>query len=555
MSVLFGSQTGTAEEVAYRIHREAYLNGHEFDICSMNEFEISKLPLVSPQIYVCSTTGEGEEPDNMKRLWKYLLRKDHPSNMLSNVKFAVFGLGDSSYECYNYAGKKLYRRLCQLGALPLIERGDGNDQDRLGYEDALNPWLDRLFKCTEKRSLAPMVHLVPTSESSIDFNSVANAELIANERITGDHPEVKDVRRLIFKTDLLYDCGDVAVVKPENGPEEVDALLDAIGWSQFALQSYVLAVHRKGIKLPVKMIALRDLVLRYLDINRPPTRYFFQLIAQFVDETHSLGSDHREKLVELGSTTEDGIQSYLDYIWRPRRKPAEVLRDFTSVSNIPLDWVLDLFPWIKPRSFSIASYQPGKEIHLAAALVQYKTIMKEERRGLCSEWFKQMSIGTQLHMTVNKGSMHLPSEPTAPIMFLCAGTGIAPMISMIEKLDLLPKKPLSLLFYGCRKVEHDALYIETLRSKYAWLQIRIAGSRDQPKGTAKVYLQDIILANSRKIAEILPTAYIYLSGNSKLPGSVKKALASITSQHLSFEGDVFIKHLVSTKRFQSETWS
>jgi sulfite reductase alpha subunit-like flavoprotein len=48
------------------------------------------------------------------------------------MRFAVLGLGDSSYEQFNFMGKKLYRRLIQLGAQPVHRRGDADDQHRLG---------------------------------------------------------------------------------------------------------------------------------------------------------------------------------------------------------------------------------------------------------------------------------------------------------------------------------------------------------------------------------------------------------------------------------------
>ena len=48
-------------------------------------------------VFVCSTTGQGNEPDNMKKFWRFLLRKTLPSDSLANLQYALFGLGDSSY--------------------------------------------------------------------------------------------------------------------------------------------------------------------------------------------------------------------------------------------------------------------------------------------------------------------------------------------------------------------------------------------------------------------------------------------------------------------------
>jgi len=102
-------------------------------------------------IFVCSTTGQGEVPDNMKvrlpepfelkfladpssqTFWRRLLARTLPNHLLSKMKCAVFGLGDSGYVRFNFAAKMLYNRLGQLGATHLTRRGDGDDQHRFGY--------------------------------------------------------------------------------------------------------------------------------------------------------------------------------------------------------------------------------------------------------------------------------------------------------------------------------------------------------------------------------------------------------------------------------------
>lgn len=103
------------------------------------------LPSESLVIFVASTTGQGEVPDNMKKFWRFLLQKKLPSDSLSNTRVAVFGLGDSSYPHFNFVAKRLYNRLAQLGAQHIIKRGDGDDQHDLGMEGELDPWLDQLW--------------------------------------------------------------------------------------------------------------------------------------------------------------------------------------------------------------------------------------------------------------------------------------------------------------------------------------------------------------------------------------------------------------------------
>ena len=89
--VLYGSQTGTAQEVAERIGREGERLHFSTEVCSMDDFEVRRLPTSPLVVYVTSTTGQGEEPDNMKKTWKFLLRKSLPPDSLSQQRFGVLG--------------------------------------------------------------------------------------------------------------------------------------------------------------------------------------------------------------------------------------------------------------------------------------------------------------------------------------------------------------------------------------------------------------------------------------------------------------------------------
>ena len=57
----------------------------------------------------------------MRTFWRFLLRKDLPANVLDQISFAVFGLGDSSYAKYNFMARKLGNRLKQLGAKEIVQ--------------------------------------------------------------------------------------------------------------------------------------------------------------------------------------------------------------------------------------------------------------------------------------------------------------------------------------------------------------------------------------------------------------------------------------------------
>ena len=106
--VLYGSETGTAQDVAEQIKRMACArNLDDTVVCAMDDFALSSLPNCSVVLFVTSTTGDGEAPENMRNTWKQLLKRSLSPTWLNNVKFGVFGLGDSSYAKYNAVARRL----------------------------------------------------------------------------------------------------------------------------------------------------------------------------------------------------------------------------------------------------------------------------------------------------------------------------------------------------------------------------------------------------------------------------------------------------------------
>ena len=92
-----------------------------------------------------STTGNGDFPTAAVPFWRFLLRSDLPKDILGDVTFATFGLGDSSYVRYCWSSRKLNKRLRGLGAQELLEAGEADDQHILGIEGTLRPWLNTFW--------------------------------------------------------------------------------------------------------------------------------------------------------------------------------------------------------------------------------------------------------------------------------------------------------------------------------------------------------------------------------------------------------------------------
>lgn len=88
-------------------------------------------------VFVVSTTGQGDPPVNMRKTWQDMLAASLPETLLADLKFAVFGLGDTRYREFNYAARKLHARLKRLGGDPFFRIGLGDDQHDFGFEQEL----------------------------------------------------------------------------------------------------------------------------------------------------------------------------------------------------------------------------------------------------------------------------------------------------------------------------------------------------------------------------------------------------------------------------------
>lgn len=363
MLILYGSQTGCAQEVAERLSRQARRIKLEFQLSAMDSYDIKNLINEKLVVFICSTTGQGEMPDNMLSTWKFLIRKNLPSSILSSIQFAVFGLGDSSYQKYNYSAKKLFKRMQQLGAIPLLDRGDGDDQHELGIDGALDPWIDKLWSSINEKFTIPHFNLLndvslPEQTYRVVFDGVDLkvseiqeniASVISNQRVT-PASHFQDVRHLEFdisKSNKTYSAGEVIQFRPKNISSEINSVIDFLNYQDIADKNVTLIPTSKYVLIPKhwKVQSIRQLLESHIDIFGHPKRYFFELLSFFTIGEHSI------KLKHLSSAQGQG--DLYEYNHKVKRTYFEVIVDFNAV--IPIDYIFDLIPDIKPRSFSISS--------------------------------------------------------------------------------------------------------------------------------------------------------------------------------------------------------
>uniref|UniRef100_A0A8C8T117 NADPH-dependent diflavin oxidoreductase 1 n=1 Tax=Pelusios castaneus TaxID=367368 RepID=A0A8C8T117_9SAUR len=589
--VLFGSQTGTAQDTAERIGREAKRHHFLCRVEALDSYRVAQLVDEILVVFVCATTGQGDPPDNMKNFWRFIFRRNLPPTSLCQMDYAVLGLGDSSYPKFNFVAKKLHKRLLQLGGSPLLPVALGDDQHDLGPDAVIDPWLLDLWgRILPLYPLPPGLDIIGpdvllpskftlhfldecvsgcdedqsqqevTREAPSELHPFA-AQMVSNQRVTAES-HFQDVRLIEFDVSgsgIEYRAGDVVMIQPQNAPEDVQQFCQLLRLDPD--RCFTLKPSEPETSLPALLpqpCTVRHLVTCYLDISCVPRRSFFELLSCF-----SPNELEREKLQEFSSA--QGQEELYSYCNRPRRTILEVLCDFPHTTcAVPHDYLLDLFPRIQPRAFSIASSMLAlpNRIQILLAVVRYKTRLSKPRRGLCSTWLASLSPqqgDVRVPLWVKRGGMTFPAEPDTPVIMIGPGTGVAPFRAAIQERVVQGRKG-NYLFFGCRQKSKDfycGAEWEELVSR-GCLTLFTAFSRDQE---GKIYVQHRIEENKGLVWGLLShgNAHIYLAGNAKqMPAAVTEALKSVFQSEgdlSTSEAEEYLTALERSHRFQVETWS
>ncbi|MCG8428973.1 MAG: flavodoxin domain-containing protein, partial [Chromatiales bacterium] len=242
MTILYASQSGNGRGIAEKLADAASQQGIHHRLISADDYRPRDLGKEKLLTVVISTQGEGEPPENARELFKYLNGKKTPQ--LDNLKYAVFGLGDSSYEQFNQAGKDLDQRLQTLGATSLLERIDADvdfDTPAADWQEQILPLIKEQQPTDQAAQIIP-IQRQASNAVHYDRNRPFQAEVLDNRRITTAHA-VADVHHIALEIDpesLSYQPGDALGVLFKNDPTLVNEILnqlDLAGDAVVTLQS------------------------------------------------------------------------------------------------------------------------------------------------------------------------------------------------------------------------------------------------------------------------------------------------------------------------------
>ncbi|CAN3364537.1 NADPH-dependent diflavin oxidoreductase 1 [Diutina catenulata] len=591
ISILYGSETGNAQDYAEYVGVRLRYHGLSPTVSAMDDFPLESLITKTKYlIVVCSTTGQGALPRNARQLFQFLLRRDLPSDFLDHLQITSFGLGDSTYAKFNYASKKIHRRLVQLGATELSPRCEADEMGELGPDGFYKEWEAQLLaalskkmvtKFDDSRPLVPQTRLVEadqpleqamdslqingsgseTSDLGLTRSMLLQGTVTKNQRATADD-HFQDIRHVVIEADtaLDYQAGDTCALYPSNDDQSVEDFLDAqpqlkkIADKQLNFEGDEPQVGGGLVQAP---LTLRVLLKYHLDIWSIPKRAFFAQLWHFVDASTEDGERERDKLKEFGEL--EYPDEIYDYANRPRRSVLETIQEFSNNLTIPLEQVWQLFPKIRSRQFSIASAASGSKIELVIGIVEYRTILKRLRRGLCTKWLKSVNEGDRVVFSVvpMKLRFSLPECPNPPLIMAAPGTGIAPVRAIIQ--SVIPRDPSQRieLFYGCRYREKDFLFAQEWEkdAQQGAFTLHACFSRD--KGYTPRYVQDGLWQHAEALGKLIKDehAIFYVCGASgNMPKQVKITVVEIMKKVGVEEPEKYVQRLEEEGRYLEDVW-
>jgi len=534
LTILFGSQTGTAQGLAKRIAREIAprgFNARVVDAADHGKVDWSK---ESHLLVVTSTYGDGDMPDNAQPFWDWL--QTDAATPMARLNFSVLGLGDTNYEQFCAAGKKIDARLAELGAKRIHPFVDCD----LDYEARAKGWIDGVFQ-----ALAPFTHAevataglpdaprpaAPLRETFSKTNPYP-ARLVTNRRLNGDRSEKETRHFEIALGDLEYDAGDALGVWPSNCPALVAEILAALR-----------SDGEEAVPTAKGEMPLRKALTEFFDISRPSAELLKHCGERDDALRALLAAERREQLKQ----------------WLWGRGLVDLLADpsgrLTAKELVPL-----LKP-LAPRLYSISSSPRAHagQVHLTVNVVRYESFGRI-RKGLASTFLADRAGDAPVPVFVQTShGFRLPENPDAPVIMVGPGTGIAPFRAFLHDRRAIGAKGRNWLFFGEQRAALDFYYrdeLEPMRTDGHLTKLSLAFSRDQKD---KVYVQHRMLEQAGELWSWLEAgAHFYVCGDAtRMAKDVDEALHKIVESaggRSIDDAKAYVAKLKADKRYQRDVY-
>ena len=525
------------------------------------------------------------------------------------MKYAVFGLGNKTYEHFNSMAIYVDKRLEELGARRIHCLGLGDDDANL--EDDFITWKENFWESVSsafsleyygddfsmrqyEQTILKEGEYMPeriftgeiarlrsymTQRTPFDVKNPFLAPIAVNRNLHSPDSDryCMHIELDISKSNLRYDAGDHVAIYPKNDSklvERIGELLDIDLETVFSLRALDEDATRKN-PFPCPT-TYRTALSYYVDITAIPRTHILKELAEYTSDPKE-----KEMLVLMSGTSQEGKDLYFKWIVESCRHITHILEDLPHCKP-PIDHVMELLPRLQARFYSISSSSRlhKQSVHVTAVVVEYDTPTGRRNNGVATTWLKPMiPVPTDNEIPTERGDNHpvhkvpiyirrsqfrLPNRPQTPVIMVGPGTGLAPFRGFIQERawQKMEGKPVgeTHLYFGCRHRDKDFIYRDELEKFAAEgaVTLHTAFSRDQPH---KIYVTHLLRQNAAEIWRLIgeDNGHFYICGDAKIMAKdVHNILIDILKDHggkTEEEAEAYIKRMETQKRYSADVWS
>ncbi|WP_300690798.1 flavodoxin domain-containing protein [Chryseobacterium sp.] len=443
ITLAYGTETGNSKKLATVLAGIIKKKGIQVKLADLSQYKPKDLGKEEFFFVIISTQGEGEPPALARKFYNYI----HENEIdLSNLKFGVLALGDSSYPQFCKTGEEVDDRFEIIGAQRIIPLKKCD----IDYEQEAAQWIEHVFEAVNKRtdnriqkSSAPKVS-TGRKRYKGKVSSIINLNDITSE---------KETYHIEIETDeaIVYQPGAALGIVPFNSKATVDEIITLTGVDP-----------KKKIETAKITDSVEGLLQKYLNIS-----YLLKsVVAQYAKITGHSIPEVRLSLLDL-------------------------LRIYPVKNAGEFEEVIQVLTGQAPRLYSISSSLEAhgeNEIHITVAKSEF-FIDHQKNNGLCSGFLSEFNAGEEMEFYIQEaGHFKLP-EPDKDIIMIGPGTGIAPFRSFLWERDAAGAEGRNWLFFGDRNFVSDFLYqaeLQDFLKTGSLTHLDLAFSRDTAD---KIYVQ------------------------------------------------------------------
>ena len=576
--VLYGSNMGTAEELARRMAQDGEDNGFAAKVAPLDDYA-GRLPKAG-LVVITSASYNGLPPDNAVQFCEWLRSEELTADSLAGVKYAVFGCGNRDWAAtFQAVPRFLDQRLSELGAKRIYALGEGDAREdfdglfqkwyqparvAVAQEFAITPLTDGAAKPLYKIEIVTGQQMSPFVDS---FNAKPMTVLVNRElhNKDGAHASDRSTRHLEFTlpAGVTYRAGDHLGVIPHNQENLVKRVAARFGFERDTYIRLRKNSQRKTFLPADQTISVYRLLSDYVELQDVATRTQLNTLIQYTE-----CPPEKIKLMALAGEDEISAERYRADVLTPRKSLLDLLEEFPAC-ELPFEVYLELLPPLRPRYYSISSSQLADEKICSITVAVIESTARSGRgifAGVCTNYLSQQEKDSVIYAFVKdtKSAFRLPDDPLTPIIMIGPGTGLAPFRGFLQERAALKKNGTaigeSLLFFGCRHPEQDFIYEDELKQFEEQGIIRLMTAFSRVDAQNKCYVQDEIYTRRAEVWELIQAgAGIYVCGDaSRMAPDVRRTFAAIYSEKTgatNVEAEQWLNNLTAQNRYLVDVWA